>query len=70
MGRIGVPGSAILKVPPPFEELDLELFQLWSPRTGPERPFPIKQNIQVLSVTVKEVSKRPRVAACPRVSTF
>ena len=27
MGRIGVPGSAILTVPPPPEELDLELLK-------------------------------------------
>ena len=53
MGRIAVPGSAILKVPPPFEELGLELFQLWATRNRPERLFPIREIIQVRSITVK-----------------
>ena len=60
MGRIAIPGSAILKDPPPHEELELELFQLCSPRNGTERPFPMRQIIQVRSVTVK-VSNRARV---------
>ena len=68
--RIGVPGSAILKVPPPFEELDVELFQLWSPRNGTDRPFPISQKIPVRSRVVKLVMDVESREICQNNESF